>query len=293
MISNLEALTALEAEGTMTRAAVRLRITQSAVSKRIAALEAELGQKFIEPAGRRVRLTPTGLRLLEKTRPFMAAIKEALLDDSPPEGGRIVIGISESILSSWGAEAIAQIKSEIPRLEILLNAHRSPVALDHVRSGEYMLALCAGISDDIPEFKAEPLFEEPMVIVPAGLQPIDLTAQSPLSVLTIEPHSATWHHLDKRLRAFSKTWGFSIHVEQTLQSFTCIAQIARCGLAHGLVPIGVTQSLGIPSPCLVRFPDPGLSRPISLVGRNTTFANPQVKTFHRVLSQYLSTHPVS
>ncbi|MDP6037968.1 MAG: LysR family transcriptional regulator, partial [Candidatus Latescibacteria bacterium] len=91
MIANLEALTALSETGTMTRAATRLRITQSAVSKRIAALESDVGHKLIEPIGRRVRLTPSGVRLLEKTRPFLAALKDALADDVPTRGGRIVI----------------------------------------------------------------------------------------------------------------------------------------------------------------------------------------------------------
>ena len=46
MIANLEALAALADLGTMTRAAARLRITQSAVSKRIAALEGELSLRL-------------------------------------------------------------------------------------------------------------------------------------------------------------------------------------------------------------------------------------------------------
>ena len=78
MIANIEALATLSELGTMTRAATRLRVTQSAVSKRIAALESQLGQKLVEPAGRGVRLTSYGVRLLDKTGPFMASLKEAL-----------------------------------------------------------------------------------------------------------------------------------------------------------------------------------------------------------------------
>jgi DNA-binding transcriptional LysR family regulator len=75
VIANIEALAALSELGTMTRAATRLRITQSAVSKRIAALEGHLGQSLIEPAGRGVRLTSHSVRLLDKTSPFMASLK--------------------------------------------------------------------------------------------------------------------------------------------------------------------------------------------------------------------------
>lgn len=284
MIANLEALAALSETGTMTRAATRLRITQSAVSKRIAALEADVSHKLIEPIGRRVRLTPAGVRLLEKTHPFLAALKEALADEAPARGGRIVIGISESILCSWGAKLLARVRANMPDLEFTVNTHRSPVVIDQVRSGEYMLALCTSESQDAPELKCEPLFEEPMVIIPAGLIPLDLHTQKHLSLLTIEPHSVTWRCLERRLRRRSKLWPFEIEVAQTVQSFACITQMAQCGLAHGLVPIGVARALGVPKEAMYCFPDPGLTRPIGLVGRSTTFASSLVKTFHQALA---------
>ena len=65
MFDQIETLSTLAATGTMTRTATQLRITQSTVSKRIAALEREVGQPLTEAHGRGVRLTPVGHRLLE------------------------------------------------------------------------------------------------------------------------------------------------------------------------------------------------------------------------------------
>lgn len=290
MIANLEALSALSETGTMTRAATFLRITQSAVSKRIATLEGETGQKLIEPIGRRVRLTPAGVRLLEKTRPFLVALKDAISDDAPAQGGRIVIGISESILCSWGPDLLAKVQTSIPDLEFSVNTHRSPVVIDQVRSGEYMLALCTSEQRDTPELKAELLYEEPMVIVPSGLKHIDLGTQNTLPVLTIEPHSVTWRCLARRLKDQASDWPFKLDVAQTVQSFASIAQMARAGLGHGLVPVGVAKALAVPTSTLIHFPHPGLARPISLVGRSTTLASPLIKTFHNALIQYFAQH---
>ena len=47
MLDKLEALQALAEAGTMGRAAASLRVTQSAVSKRIGALSSELGCELI------------------------------------------------------------------------------------------------------------------------------------------------------------------------------------------------------------------------------------------------------
>ena len=286
MVANIEALSALAELGTMTKAATRLRITQSAVSKRIAALEASTGACLIERIGRGVRLTPDGVALLEKTDPFMKALREALREDRPTGSERLEIGVSESILASWGAQVLARIRRDNPQLALVVNAHRSPVALDHVRSGEYVLALCSGLAEDTSELRSEVVYEEPMVIVPSGLQPLQLEGDIP--VMTIEPHSATWQVIGRRIRAGSRKWPFRLEVTQTLQSFACITQMARCGLAHGLVPIGIVSSLGIPLDLVRPFPNNGLTRPVILVGRSSAFLRPAVEAFHSSLRQAAS-----
>jgi DNA-binding transcriptional LysR family regulator len=285
VLTYIETLAALAEVGTMTRAATRLRITQSAVSKRIATLEHQVGQKLVEPAGRRVRLTPFGIRLLDRATPHLAALKEALLEETAPQGGRLVIGVSESILASWGPPLLARVCAALPQLDLSLNAHRSPVAVEHVRSGEYMLALVAGVSDDAPDLKAEKILEEPMVVVPSGLKSFPLSGTVP--VLTIEPASATWAILERRLRRLSPQWTFRLEVERTLQSFACIVQMARHGLGNGLVPAGVARAMGISSQHLIYLPEPGLTRPIGLVGRATTLAIPLVQEFSRGLRREL------
>ena len=290
MIENIETLAALSETGTMTRAGTRLRISQSAVSKRIDALESAVGRKLIEPVGRRVRLTAAGIQLLEKTAPFMAALREAVADESPVQGSRLVIGISESILSSWGSRVLAGVVRAIPRLELDINAHRSPVVIDHVRSGEYMLAICADMREYSADMTSEPLVDEPMVLVPSGLTPFRLRRGTTLSVITIEPHATTWRHLEHRIRALSGGWDIRIDAVQTLQSFAGIVQMARSGFGHGLAPLGIARALGIPEEALIRFPDPGLSRPIALVGRSTTFARPIVRSFHRILRKTISSN---
>ncbi len=60
MIEYFEALDALDRQSTTAAAGTILRISQSAVSKRIAALESRLGYAVIERRGRGVELTPAG-----------------------------------------------------------------------------------------------------------------------------------------------------------------------------------------------------------------------------------------
>ena len=272
MIDQIEALAALAEHGTMRSAAMRLRVSQSAVTKRLDALEAQLGVRLRERAGRRVRLTPAALRLLERTRPLLAELRLAVAGERSAGGGWLVIGVSESILASWGPRVLADVRRRRPEFRFRLNAHRSPVAVDLVRSGEYMLALVAGDEDASGELARETLFQEEMAIVPSGLAKLPLRRGSTVPVLSIEPSSATGRALRVQLARLARDRAIRLEPEATVQSYTAVVQLARAGFGHGLVPRPLALALGVPKSALVALPDPGLHRPIQLVGRAATLA---------------------
>ena len=107
MFTHIETLIALATTGSMTRAATHLRVTQSTVSKRLAALACEVGRPLTEAHGRGVRLTPAGHRLLTRVEPLVAVLRQALQEEELQTGGRLEIGVSESILASWGPRVLA------------------------------------------------------------------------------------------------------------------------------------------------------------------------------------------
>ena len=100
MIENLETLVALSKVGTMMEASTELRISQSAVSKRIATLERYYDRELIERHGRRVVLTHHGTRLVERVTPLLSELRSVFLEDNALRKGRIIVGVSEAILSS-------------------------------------------------------------------------------------------------------------------------------------------------------------------------------------------------
>jgi DNA-binding transcriptional LysR family regulator len=62
--------------GTVSKAAVRLRIAQPALSRHIRDLEADLGLLLFERLGRRLILTPEGEQLLRECRGLLAYVDE-------------------------------------------------------------------------------------------------------------------------------------------------------------------------------------------------------------------------
>ena len=102
MIENLETLIVLSKTGTMMETGTVLKISQSAVSKRIAALERYYDRPLIERYGRRVVLTHHGTHLVEKVSPLVSELRSVFLEDSALPSGKIILGVSEAILSRAG-----------------------------------------------------------------------------------------------------------------------------------------------------------------------------------------------
>ncbi len=287
MIGNLEALVALAECGTMSKAALRLSITQSAVSKRIASLQARLGKPLVERSGRRVELTPYALHILQRTRPLLGELREALSEEVADNTGQLSVAIGAAILIAWGAEVLAKVRQENPGIRLRINTYRGPDAIERVRSGEYMVGICFGRSESTPDLEARYVVDETIVIVPNHLRPFDFPASGELQVLTTAPQSETWRFIERQIRRGERQWGVKIHVENTMESFQAVTQMARVGFGHGLVTLGVARAFGVPADALVRFPEPGLNIPISLYGRRSTLARSLVQTFLESLKRNL------
>ena len=227
MIDNLEALVALAECGTMSKAALRLAITQSAVSKRIANLQAQLGKPLVERRGRRVELTPYALHILQRTRPLLGELREALSEEVADNTGQLSVAIGAAILIAWGAAALAKVRQENPGIRLRINTYRGPDAIERVRSGEYMVGICFGRSENTPDLEARYVVDETIVIVPNHLRPFDFPAAGELRVLTTAPQSETWRFIERQIRRGEQQWGVGIHVENTMESFQAVTQMAR------------------------------------------------------------------
>ena len=279
MIENLETLVTLSKTGTMMETATVLKISQSAVSKRIAALERYYDRLLIERHGRRVVLTHHGTRLVEKVTPLISELRSVFLEGNELRKGKIIIGVSEAILCSWGPRLFASVQTRMPEVEFEFHAQRSPVVLDRIRSGEYMVGICTGYPDAETDLQSEILREETMVILPSAGKPIDYHPGDPLDVITIESRSGAWRSIEDDMRRLQ------LNRTVSLESFFAVAQMAIAGFGHGLVPEGVARTLGIRAGGWMSLKDSGLSRPVRFVARKSMFSRPLVQNFYQAVKE--------
>jgi len=280
MIENLETLLALSRTGTMLEASTELRVSQSAVSKRIAVLEKYYDRALIQKKGRRVELTQHGKQLVDKISPILSELRDLFINDDIGSGkGELVIGGSQAILSSWGPALFYKVQQEMPDVNFVFHAHRTPVVLDRVRSGEFMVGVCTGLDSLDTDLQSEVLFQEPMVLIPSGQKKIRWPKQGGLDVITIEDQSGAWRSFKDDAKRLN------IRRAVSLESFFSVAQMAIAGFGHGLVPIGVAKTLKVPKDCLIDLSKQGLSRPVRFVARKSTYSLPIVANFYQAMSK--------
>ena len=282
MIENLETLQTLARTGTMMEASTELRITQSAVSKRISSLERYYSRKLIQKKGRRVELTQHGQRLVDKVTPLLSELRDLFIDENTSASGELIIGVSDAILSSWGPELFYGVASEMPDAKFVFHTHRTPAVLDRIRSGEFMAGVCTGSDILEKELQSEVLTREPMVIIPSRLEPIEFPDSGELPVISIEDYSGAWRSFQDEVEKLR------IRRKVALESFFSVAQMAIAGFGHGMVPIGVAMTLKIPESCLVHLNEKGLYRPVRFVARKSTYSLPIVSNFYQLLANKLS-----
>jgi len=132
----------------ISRAAEKLYITQSAMSSRIAALEEELGVLLLDRRDKQFRLTVGGLRFFTHAQRLLALHREIKAEMGGGAGGAqrtvsLRIGVIESVLHSWLIDWVQHMRSTNPDFALELTVETTPVLVDQVQRGALDLAFAA------------------------------------------------------------------------------------------------------------------------------------------------------
>jgi DNA-binding transcriptional LysR family regulator len=123
-LAKLKMFTQVAGFGSLTRAAVTLETTQSALSRRIAALEEECGGRLFHRTGRGVALTDVGKRLLPRVQALLADAErignEARTMAAAPKGD-VAVGVLPSIADPLVPLLFRRARERFPgiRLQVL------------------------------------------------------------------------------------------------------------------------------------------------------------------------------
>ncbi|HVT70503.1 MAG TPA: LysR family transcriptional regulator, partial [Trebonia sp.] len=127
-ITPLRSLIAVADAGGFHRAASDLGLSQSAVSQHIRRLERVVGRPVVEPDGRRTRLTPAGVILLDQARKIIAVHDEALRHLGLAAGAaaaEFVIGTTDHAADHLLPPIVEALAAESPGLDVTFRFDRT------------------------------------------------------------------------------------------------------------------------------------------------------------------------
>jgi LysR family transcriptional regulator for metE and metH len=166
-IRHLKLIEAVADEGTMTRAAARLYISQSALSHQLAGLESGLGVSLFRRIPRGMVLTEAGGKLLDCARSVVRAVEEArqqvALADAEGQG-RLRISTECYTCYHWLPPRLKEFQQRFPRVEveIVVDATRRPV--EALLAGEIELGIVSR-TPERPTVALRPLFDDELVAI--------------------------------------------------------------------------------------------------------------------------------
>lgn len=179
-IRHLRAFLAIADEGSVTRAAVRLRVTQPVVSRTLASLEGHLGVRLVDRSTHHLALTPEGLTFRDRAAAAVGAFEEAL-DPGRLRHRPLRLGHAWSAFGPYTTPLLRTWQQRHPRtpLELLRIDDRTA----GLARGEVDAALLRG-PVDTPGLVTEVLFTEGRVAAVAADGPLAARASLSLADLT-------------------------------------------------------------------------------------------------------------
>lgn len=166
-VRQLEYFREVAETGGFSRAANRIRISQSALSRQIMLLEEELGAKLLERHARGVHLTEVGRLLYERVDFLLrhiANMREEIIDRRDWPTGALHVGIPRSMRTLLSKPAIARFMQKYPGVFFRFVEDTSALVRDKLLRGELDLGLLS-IHEPASALESRPLLREQMFLV--------------------------------------------------------------------------------------------------------------------------------
>jgi LysR family transcriptional regulator, nitrogen assimilation regulatory protein len=186
-LRQLEYLISVVDSGSFSRAAVALNLAQPSLSRQVALLEAELGQRLLVRTGRGVVPTEAGDALLVHARAMLDTAKRAraeLRDLHASPGGRVVVGMPPRVALGLSVPLVQRFRERFPRAVITVLEGLSVPLRESLIAGRLDLALLFDPPAS-PQLEYQPLIRERLLLVaPVGTR---LPSSVGLSALATYP----------------------------------------------------------------------------------------------------------
>ncbi|MFO7171354.1 MAG: LysR family transcriptional regulator [Bacillota bacterium] len=227
--------------GSFTRAGELLNLSQPAVTRQVAALEAEVGQPLLDRQARHLHLTPAGEVVYREGRRVVAILeklREEVARLSDPDQGQVSVACVTTTGLFTLPSLLKEFSRRYPGVRFRVWSGRIPGVIDRVLDGEADLGL---VTMPVSHTRLEciPLYEEP--IIPVAAPEFAATLPRPLEVRHLSELDMILYQAPSRFRtiveAHLEAAGVVPRVTMEFDNHEAVTTMAKLGYGVAMVPM--------------------------------------------------------
>jgi len=241
-IRQLRSFIAIAELGTFTAAALRVHVTQAAISMQIRQLENELGARLFVRAPRRVMLNEAGEQLLHRARQILRD-HDAALDEiaelAGAERGRLRVGsASAAVTTDILPKLLNEVRKQHAGAEITVLSGTSEALVQQILAGEVDVAFVS-LPVEARGISTERLSEDQLVAIASPRH--KLAKQRTISAYTLAGEKLILGERGGNTRRlidqFFAQAGVTLHVSMELSRQAAIRRMVEEDMGVGIVPL--------------------------------------------------------
>lgn len=284
-LRQLEVFAAIGQHGTVSEAAERLSMSQSAASTSLSELERQFDCKLFDRNGKRLRLNEIGRLLLPKAHELLdrAAEVEAMLAGGTAFGS-LRVGATLTIGNYLGTLLVGEFMRRHSGSRVTLEVSNTTRIAERVKEFELDLGLIEGECDD-PELDMTDWVADELTIFCAPDHPLATRRQVNVNHvleewwIVREPGSGTRQTLDRAMRLWRKRWKIRLELEHT----EAIVHAVQAGLGIGCVSrLALKESFRHGSLIELKLKEIDLSRKFHFLLHKQKYRTPGIDAFLRL-----------
>lgn len=294
-IDGIQAFVLVAELGGFRKAADRLNLSQTALTRRIQKLEHYLGLRLLDRTTRSVALTAVGREFLPRATRLVNELTtsvDRLKDISRWATGDVAIACVPSMAYQRLPSVICAYAAKYPGNRVKLIDRNSAQVADAVRTGEAELGIHI-LMKAHPELTEHPLQQDPFVLFcradhPAStLQRITWKELQSVDLIAISGASGNRALLDFQLARHN----IDIHGRYEVEHPSTAIALVAAGVGAAILPATTLLEGTHPDVRRVPLQEPVIRRTISLIRRRGAALSPAGQAFHDLLADQLSPAP--
>lgn len=243
----LEVFRTVARYGSITAAAQTLRFTQSAVSRQIATLEADLGARVFDRLPRGVALTEEGRALLPHAEALLdrfATARRELDQLRTLRTGRLRVGAFPTAVAALVPKALTAFRTDHPEVASSLVEGLSPALLERLDSGDADVAVVSAPPDQpIDGFELHHLLDERLLVAVATSHRLARRRTIRIAELAEDPFIVGSATAEDTLMRASVVTGFRPRIDIVAAEWTGKLGCVAAGLGVTLLPALAARSV--------------------------------------------------